>query len=161
MNADGKDLPASATQWFRAVAAGAVLLAFCMQPVLRFVDADRFLGGGAFVGAAFTGLVAAWNETKRLPAFVFGLSGIVMLLLGGWLLASTSTRAGSDAVANDRRCIAIQRDMLSAHRRIEDGPDVFQALGCRPQGTGVIRVKPTDRELKAGHPLPSGGYSSE
>jgi hypothetical protein len=47
--------------------------------------------------------------------------------------------------------------MLSAHRRIEDGPDLFQTLGCRPQGAEIIRVKPTDRKLK-GHPLPDGGY---
>lgn len=40
--------------------------------------------------------------------------------------------------ANDRRCLAIQRDMLSARPRRTDGPDLFQALGCRPQGEGSV-----------------------
>lgn len=40
--------------------------------------------------------------------------------------------------ANDRRCLAIQRDMLSAQPRRADGPDLFQALGCRPQGEGNV-----------------------
>lgn len=44
--------------------------------------------------------------------------------------------------ANDKRCLAIQRDMLSSQPRRADGPDLFQALGCRPQGEGSVYAQP-------------------
>jgi len=74
----------------------------------------------------------------------------------------SAPKSGRSAVArlrcqpsNGCRYLVIQHDMLSAHRRIEDGPDLVQTLGRRPQGAKIISVKPTDRELK-GHPLPDG-----
>lgn len=142
MMADDQSLPVSATQWFRAAALGFALLAFCLQPVLRFVDADRLMGGGAMVAASLTGFVAAYNEKKLWGVIVWGSSAVALLLLGGWLLATSTTRAGSNAVANDRRCLAIQSDMLSSHPRRSDGPDLFQALGCRPQGEGSVYAPP-------------------
>lgn len=53
---------------------------------------------------------------------------------------------------NEQRCLAIQCDMLRARPRKEDGHDLFQALGCRPQGEGSVYVPPTAAELRsAGH----------
>lgn len=43
-----------------------------------------------------------------------------------------------DDYANDIRCFAIQRDMLSSMPLRSDDPDLFQALGCRPQGEGSV-----------------------
>lgn len=40
-----------------------------------------------------------------------------------------------------RRCLAIQHDMLSAQPHRDDGPELFQALGCRPQGAGSVFAK--------------------
>jgi len=47
-------------------------------------------------------------------------------------------QAARDLDANDNRCLAIQRDMLSSMPLRSDGPDLFQALGCRPQGDGSV-----------------------
>lgn len=44
--------------------------------------------------------------------------------------------------ANANRCLAVQRDMLSARPARPDGPDLFQALGCRPQGEGSVYAPP-------------------
>jgi len=66
--------------------------------------------------------------------------------LTGWLSA-TLFAAGSlftgvtglkIDVANDRRCLALQRDILSADPRNENGIALFVALGCRPQGEGSV-----------------------
>jgi hypothetical protein len=40
--------------------------------------------------------------------------------------------------ANDRRCEAIQRDMLSAHPKRSDDTAIFEALSCKPQGAGSV-----------------------
>lgn len=155
---EDESLPASASQWLKTAAVAAAILAFCIQPVLRFVDADLFMGGGAIFGAGLTGVVAAFYERGRVALVVWAVTAAAMMVVGGWLLGTAATQAGRNAVDNDARCLAIQRDMLSAHRRMQDAPDVFQALGCRPQGAGVVHVPPTDREHRAGAPLPDGGY---
>lgn len=40
--------------------------------------------------------------------------------------------------ANIERCAIIQQDMLAANPRRDDGPELFQALGCKPQGDGTV-----------------------
>ena len=40
--------------------------------------------------------------------------------------------------AAERRCVAIQRDMLSARPLRADDADLFQALGCQPLGEGSV-----------------------
>jgi len=47
-------------------------------------------------------------------------------------------QATRDLEANDNRCLAIQRDMLSSMPLRSDDPDLFQALGCHPQGDGSV-----------------------
>lgn len=49
--------------------------------------------------------------------------------------------------ANNRRCLAIQHDMLSARPRRTDDADLFQALGCRPQGEGSVYAPPPSSSL--------------
>jgi hypothetical protein len=66
--------------------------------------------------------------------------------LAGWLSAMlfaagaglTGLTGFKSDIANDRRCLALQRDILSARPRRSDSPDLFQALGCRPQGEGSV-----------------------
>jgi hypothetical protein len=45
-------------------------------------------------------------------------------------------------VSNVRRCAAIQQDMLAARPRRDDSAELFQALGCRPQGDGNVFAPP-------------------
>jgi hypothetical protein len=42
--------------------------------------------------------------------------------------------------ANERRCLAIQHDMLSAKPLRADGPMLFQALSCKPKGAGSVHA---------------------
>lgn len=57
-----------------------------------------------------------------------------------------SLPAVQDEAANDRRCIAIQADMLSSMPLRSDGPDLFQALGCKPKGEGSVYAERDTKE---------------
>jgi len=87
---------------------------------------------------------AYWVSISAVIISAVALIGTIVPLLG----------RSSD---NDRRCLAIQRDMLSAQPRRNDGPDLFQALGCRPQGGGSVFAKPAHVGQKAISTSPNGG----
>lgn len=67
---------------------------------------------------------------------------VVLLPFVGIIGTSTVTHGIQDSRANDRRCLAIQGDMLAAQPRRADGRDLFQALGCRPKGEGSVYAVP-------------------
>lgn len=80
-----------------------------------------------------------------IPILCAIMSGI--LAIAGVIVAYASFEPSGRA--NDRRCLAIQRDMLSAEPRRDDGPDLFQALGCRPQGEGSVYASPVARKASS------------
>jgi hypothetical protein len=112
-----------------------------------------------------TDVAAASTSERMVLAFLvilalFGLEAIYRLVPNRWLcgiacgllLGTTAHLWGKvllprtlSSAANERRCLAVQRDMLSAQPRRDDGPDLFQALGCRPQGEGSVFATPTSR----------------
>ena len=133
-----------------------ILAAVVLQPNLLLLSSmDRLILFGALLFASVV-MVSAYETCSTKTRFL--LRVFIAIIIGGITYGIVTVPAMVDEAINDKRCLSIQRDMLSAHRRIEDGPDVFRALGCRPQGSGIIRVKPTDRELRAGRALTDGGY---
>lgn len=96
---------------------------------------------------------AAIIELLHIPVLLGIITSI--LTIAGIVLISLSAKL--EDASNSNRCIAIQRDMLSAQPRRNDGPDLFQALGCRPQGGGSVFAKPTKLERAARRALPDGG----
>ena len=138
---------------------GAVGVAYLCGPMLRFVTPDTLLIMCLFSTAGLSFLYSAVDSKFGSQRCVLSICVAgVSLFVAGVYLRSALDEAQKGAAAADIRCLAIQRDMLSAHRRMVDGPTVFQALGCRPQGQGMIRVPPTDRELRAKRALKDGGY---
>lgn len=96
------------------------------------------------------------RRREARPAYLVSVAAVLVSIVS--LIGTVLPLAKRDST-NDQRCLALQRDMLSAHPRIGNSADVFQALGCRPQGQDRrIFVPPTDRERAAGKPLPWGGY---
>lgn len=143
-----------------SLALSGVIIAFASQPLFRFANPSTLMGGALVIGLGLCLFHIASAEPNRF-ARNFNLALCFFLVIfGGFFLFMTQEEARDASYANDTRCLAIQRDMLSARHRMDDGPEIFQALGCRPQGTDeTIRVKPTHSELRAGRPLPNGGYS--
>ena len=134
----------------------ALLLAFFLQPDIAAASIDTRAG---LAGVAVATLIAL----ETLFSFVEGRGWrglcLAIILLSAGTIFDELLRPDKQSVhANDHRCLAIQHDMLSAHPRRSDSPDLFQALGCRPQGSGGVYAPPTARERIARRPLPSGGY---
>jgi len=74
----------------------------------------------------------AAKPANRIATLAFGVS--VMTATPSLYQWAT----GDDA--NERRCFAIQNDMLSAKPLRADGPTLFQALGCKPSGAGSVHA---------------------
>lgn len=74
------------------------------------------------------------SDYLNLPVGI-GTVAVVIAAIGTGVFAVGFHAADPE---NLRRCAAIQLDMLSAKPRRPDGPDLFQALGCHPQGGGSV-----------------------
>ena len=120
---------------------GVVALLTLSGPLMRFTDPAFMSTIGMWTATAVTvahywlvliGVSDKWKVRAALVPLVF----VVFVILLAQRMASIDSRA------NDARCLAIQNDMLSARPRRSDGPDLFQALQCRPQGEGSVYAQP-------------------
>lgn len=76
---------------------------------------------------------------ERRTTYLTATAGLTVLALLSFIITAFSVVVDyRQDKANNRRCLVIQRDMLSAQPRRADGPDLFQALGCRAQGEGSV-----------------------
>lgn len=64
-----------------------------------------------------------------------GWASLVAFLAASALLPFSPTRRDENS---NRRCEAIQKDMLSARPKRADDTAIFQALGCKAQGSGSV-----------------------
>ncbi len=115
-----------------AVPAAAVL-AFVTQPLLRLADPDWLFYAGLWGAGAIAMLAGArYVRPDRLRRVVFWIYMIIPLIA----LVIIPARALEKANWNDLRCARIETAMLHPGPETRDDlPDVFQALGCRPQRT--------------------------
>lgn len=123
--------------------AAVALIAFCLQPMLPFVDMDKLLGGTCF---AAIGIIWAGSDFVMLRVRRLTLVGIALLIVGAFFMALATQGAGRLSAVNDIRCEHIQNDMLAASPLRSDGPAIFQALGCHPRG---------DRDFATPKPRPA------
>ncbi|WP_395335087.1 hypothetical protein WBP06_25050 [Novosphingobium sp. BL-8H] len=137
--------------FFGRLVAFVAIIAFSIQPILDFIDPGLFLmsSGALALGVIVLSRIfrGSTSNFDRLLAFV-GVLGA---------LSVTYSLIGAMAVAgrNDARCAKIEMDMLSAHPKMTNGPDVFQALKCRPQtDADAERLKPTSAPQSAPKPKP-------
>lgn len=108
--------------------------------IRRFTDKGLHTWLGKATAPASRSLLE--REVRRreaLPAYRVSLAALIVS--GAALIGTVAPFLKRDAT-NDKRCLAIQRDMLSARPRRSDSPDLFQALGCRPQGEGSVYALP-------------------
>lgn len=96
---------------------------------------------GIYDEAAEQRLVAPIDRANRWNwiAPLCGWISASFFLAGVWALA---TGIADSDVDNGRRCVAIQRDMLSARPLRIDDAAIFTALGCKPHGAGSVYVRP-------------------
>lgn len=116
----------------------AAVWAYFASSLLAFADqSDLAVFGGLFgIGAGGTWL-AMREVLERHWGWTFGTVFILSTLMLLWQLNLAMTNYG----ANEKRCVALQRDMLSAKPRRADGPALFEALNCNPSGTEPVHYK--------------------
>lgn len=125
--------------------AGLIIIWVFAGPLLRHTYAtDMWVIGFCVGGVMFTGYWSAiyfndWDGKVMLVA------ALLASVLTAYVASPVIDRAIVDSLANDRRCLAIQNDMLSASPKRSDGPDLFQALGCQPRGQGGVYAPPSTR----------------
>lgn len=119
-----------------------VVIGFTVSPLLRFADPTWLAWSGCILAVSLiANYVIAFTDFKEpwwtIICFVTFAALVQIIVALGY--------AGEASTANDRRCQAIQTDMLSARPRRADAPDLFQALGCHPQGEGSVHAPPPPR----------------
>lgn len=123
----------------------ALVLTWAATPLLRYAPPINLFGYGFYTGLVLICLWERESNTKLPPKTYRVFVDIVLALAVVTSLyhaAQVLTISLRGSRANDQRCEAIQHDMLSASPRRTDSPDLFQALGCRPQGEGSVYAKP-------------------
>jgi hypothetical protein len=146
--------PTRAEALISGIIAAAATMSYFSLPILRYASPAFVL---AFGLAVAVGVLVFVGENRTGGTLGWRLFSVLAVLVGiGGLLWHADTLLTA-SVSNDVRCDAIQKDMLSAQPRRSDDPDLFQALGCRPQGVGRVFAKPTKLEHAAGHSLLEGG----
>lgn len=104
---------------------------------------------------------AAMSASKKYGA-VATWASLIFAVLAGLIIMIVGGEADANLTANLARCQLIQDDMLAAKPRRSDGPDIFQALGCHPQGVGTVAFPPHDvtsprrDEVPSSAPLKAG-----
>jgi hypothetical protein len=119
-----------------AAAVVAATFAYFSAPLLAFADAGVVAGAGSLFGV---GAAGAWLALRQRWGLWWQSTYTAAALAGGLLLAYEITHTVASYGHNQERCATIQGDMLSPRPRRSDGPDLFQALGCRPQGGANVQ----------------------
>lgn len=106
--------------------------AYFSAPLLAFADAGTIAIAGSSLGM---GAAGSWLAVRQGWSRWWQWPYAAVALLGAALLTHEISRTTTLYGHNQKRCASIQGDMLSVTPRRSDGPDLFQALGCRPQGS--------------------------
>lgn len=110
------------------------LIAFAMaSSILPYGDGLNLATIGMLMGLAVLAYHSVYVQEGMGRYLWLSVALTFGLLAGAWLVEETWTIA-ENVRANDARCADIQRDMLAAEPKRADGPALFQALGCSPQG---------------------------
>ena len=119
---------------YLAVGICGITIAWLSQPLLRYSNPVYLFWLGIGICAVVLLLAIARGVHSRNLRTLLGLGVAAFTIYLGWSLFVASRVLIARSSANDRRCYAIQADMLSPRPRRQDGPALFEALGCRPDG---------------------------
>jgi hypothetical protein len=126
----------------RTIVRGVLVLAavwtFFASPLITFEDASDLASAGMFLG---TGASIGWISLRLGWGRRWEWASIAVILVGVALVGLQSFFTAQTYKANNKRCISLQQDMLSATPKRADGPSLFAALRCRPSGTQPVAFK--------------------
>ncbi|WP_146168783.1 hypothetical protein [Sphingomonas aurantiaca] len=123
----------------RALFVFVAVVAYTVSPVLKYADI-RWTVLAAAIGGIGVQLMMLGSKSW------IGMIGSLLMIGGLVFGAELIFDATQVHTENQRRCMIIQSDMLSAKPKRSDAADIFQALGCVPQpvaGEEVPRLAAT------------------
>ncbi|WP_176500543.1 hypothetical protein [Sphingomonas sp. HMP9] len=129
---------------FVGVGGAAIVAGFFLNPILARFPPIALMWTALAAAASVIWFWRLWSGGKLL-GWLSIVVGTGVGALAVILFYQAALKVEVDQNANDRRCLAIQHDMLSSTPLRADGPDLFQALGCRPQGEGSVYALPVKR----------------
>jgi sulfite exporter TauE/SafE len=136
--------------WLSAVAVGVALVAYCLQPMLRFFDPTELAMGALLTGVGISGGSTLFHDAWTIKDFVLLIGGVAMLIWGLLTLTAAWDQATINARLNQARCDLLQRDMLSSKPKRGDSAALFSALACQPRGAGTVHYVPRSRPIAGG-----------
>lgn len=139
---------------YPALIVSAVLFAFFTQPAMKFVAIHPTFDGALILGL---GVILVRVSYKMGRDMIGILGGILAVGIGAYYLDTAVEAAMRAAAANDRRCWYVEQEMLSPQPQRSDLPDLFTALGCRPQSDGLVKLAGDSVSSRDHQHRPSGG----
>lgn len=122
--------------WAAAASIIAVVTTYFAGPVLRFVPGGLIATVGILLAFSAALTWRSLFDDKPTWVTVVGLAMTISSFVG---LTGAAFFGSIRSDLNDARCANVQREMLLPNPRRDDLPDIFTALGCRPQGTDDIQ----------------------
>jgi hypothetical protein len=107
-----------------------------VQPdIMKMTTSERGLIGIVMTAAVWIIARAYNHKSGRWDGHIHLFTAIIVVV--GLFLTISGPYQHTQS-ANERRCEALQKDMLSARPRRADAPALFQALACHPRGDGSV-----------------------
>lgn len=135
------------TTLLAAAAAGGAAFSFLASPMLIYADPSFELLSGLFL---MTGLIFLTRIDPNESVW-WSRSGYALVSIGAVAWATTLAFASLSNTAARAACMQLQRDMLSAHPTRTNAPEVFTAMGCKPQ---TDNAQPRAQSTAAGNAKP-------
>jgi hypothetical protein len=121
-----------------SVAAFSLAFAYFAAPLLPFADASYLMVGGLALAVGASGSWSAsqmgWGRRWEWPSMGAGLVGVIMIAwqFNGAIISYEAT---------SQTCLKLEKDMMSASPVRADGPEIFEALRCRPRGAFPLSLR--------------------
>lgn len=117
--------------------AGAFALAYFCQPLMKFAHPGGLSLGGVLIGLGILAFYLSY-VVFRWENLGVALMALGLLVGGLFVVGICWVQAYQVSRENDKHCAIIERDMLSQHPGMNDDGARFQALMCRPTGSGIV-----------------------
>lgn len=119
--------------FYKIAAIQAAVTAYFATSMFPYANADHLMGMGAAISSGIIVTFLLGGKVSPLRK-VLSFAALAAPLV---LIGIVATETSGNYVTNQRRCLDIEIDMLSAKPKRSNDPEIYQALRCVPQAKAV------------------------